>query len=232
MSHRPALALLALSVPTSATQCRWDTALRPGRTTCPLPPDDVSPADLLASSPLQPLKCLRPGGVDGVPCIYSAPSFRDGIVIATASSRAANLVGMGSLDGPVAPYTSQHLFSPGAVDTGLGPAYEVRDVPGKGKGVVAAREIRGGEVFMVDHPALLVEGPLMAGMNGPSRRGLLRGAVAGLGDAARERVLGLARSGGGDELLDVFVTNGCGVDGFGTGYTGLFPEVAVSFPIP
>ena len=89
--------------------------------------------------------------------------------MATGSSLAANLVGMGSLDGP-------QMFMP---QSEL--AYEVRDLEGKGKGVVATRGIDKGEVFMVNFPAVLVEGALLAGMNGPSRSGLLRNLVGGFG---------------------------------------------------
>lgn len=231
MSRRT-LALLAglcLSRLVSAGgHCARDTALRSGRDICPLPIDDASPADILGSSPLRPLKCLRSGdGPEGVHCIYSAPAFRDGLGIATRASHAANLVGMGSLDDVVTPHAPLHSFSSGPVETADGPPYEVRELPGKGKGVVAKRVIRKGEVFMIDYPAILIERELMAGMNMPSRRGILRGAVGGLREVARERILGLARSSGGDELLDLFVTNGCGIEGFGVAYTGLFPEAAV-----
>lgn len=219
MPHFRNLVLLAaLSAASADRQCARDAALYPRRTECPLPVDDASPSYLLDASPLQPVKCLHTGEPGGAQCIYTAPSFRDGLGIAASAPHAADLVGMGSLDNLAAPQ-----FSPGAVED----AYEVRELPGKGKGVVASRLIEKGEVFMVDSPAILVEGELMAGMNVPSRKGVLRGAVGGL-EGSKERVLGLAKSSGGDELLDLFVTNGCGVEGFGVSYTGLFPEVAVS----
>lgn len=219
--------LAALSVAYAEKQCVWGAGPRPGRIECPLPVDDASPADVLDAAPLRPLKCLRSGRSD-VHCIYSAPSFRSGLSIVTSSAHAANLVGMGSLDDLVAPHAPLHLFSPGPVENEDGPAYEVREIPGKGKGVLATRVVRKGEVFMIDYPAVLVEGGLMEEMNAPSRKGVLRGAVGGLGEVGKEGVMGLARSSGGDELLDLFVTNGCGVEGFGVSYTGLFPEVAVS----
>lgn len=230
-----ALAALSLGLGSADFQCLWDTAPRPARTSCPLPLDDASPAHELDSAQLQPLKCLRshnrsPGDKEAVHCIYTAPSFRDGLSLAASADDAANMVGMGGgLDSLVAPYTPLHLFSTGAVDGGHGLAYEVVDLPGKGKGAIARREIGKGEVFMVDYPLLLMEGALMAGMNAASRRGVLRRAVDGLEGEGRKRALGLARSAEGeDEALDVFVTNGCGVEVWGKGYTGLFPEVAVS----
>ena len=228
-----AAAALALIPASAGTQCLWERTPRPARTTCPLPLDDTSAYDP-DSAQLQPLKCLHtrvdsPGDNEAVHCIYTAPSFRGELALSTSAEDAANIIGMGGLDDLVAPYVPPHLFSTGAVDRGRGAAYEVVDMPGKGKGAIASRVISKGEVFMVDYPLLLMEGELMAGMNPASRRGILRRAVDGLGEGGRERVLGLARSAEGeDEVLDVFVTNGCGVEVWGKGYTGLFPEVAVS----
>lgn len=226
-------AALALTPASAGTQCLWDPAPRHARTTCPLPLDDTSAYDP-DSAQLQPLKCLHtrvdsPGDNEAVHCIYTAPSFRGELALATSAEDAANIIGMGGLDDLVAPYVPPHLFSTGAVDGGRGPAYEVVDVPGKGKGAIASRKIAKGEVFMVDYPILMMEGALMAGMNPASRRGILSRAVDGLGDGGRERVFELARSAEGeDEILDVFVTNGCGVEVWGKGHTGLFPDVAVS----
>lgn len=231
-----ALAALSLGLASADPRCLWDPAPRPARTSCPLPLDDASPAHELGSAQLQPLKCLRShsgdlSGKEAVHCIYTALSFRDGFSLAASVEDAANMMGMGGLDSLVAPYTPLHLFSTGAVDGGHGPAYEVVDVPGKGKGAIASREIRKGEVFMVDYPLLLTEGALMADMNAASRKGVLRRAVDGLGEGGRRRALELAKSAEGeDEALDVFITNGCGVEVWGKGYTGLFPEVAVSMP--
>lgn len=228
------LAALSLSPAFAGTQCIWDPAPRLARTSCPLPIDDTSPAHELDPALLQPLKCLHtrsdaPREKETIHCIYSAPSFRGGLALAASVEDAANIVGMGGLGDLVAPYSPLHLFSTGGVDGGHGPAYQVVDVPGKGKGAIASRKISKGEVFMVDYPLLMVEGALMADMNPASRRGVLRRAVDGLGEGGRERVLELARSAEGeDEVLDVFVTNGCGVEVWGKGYTGLFPEVAVS----
>ncbi|SPO00215.1 uncharacterized protein DNG_03062 [Cephalotrichum gorgonifer] len=223
--------------------CLWDATapLRPrARTSCPLPVDDASPTHIREGAVLTPLRCIRRqrnsnsnsnsrSGDGESKCIYSAPTFRGGgFSIATGAQTAANLLGMGGLDDLIAPATSPHLFSTGPTEdvVGGGPAYEVQDIPGKGKGVIASRTIRRREVFMVDYPLLMVEGALIEGMDLAGRRGVLQGLVAGLGDEGRGRMLALARSGGEDEAMDLFVTNGCGVEVWGRMHTGVFPEVA------
>lgn len=109
------------------------------------------------------------------------------------------------------------------------PAYAVEDLPGKGKGVIARRRIVKGEVFMVDYPALLVETGMMSELTPGMRKGVVKLAFENLPRETRAKVLDLAKSTGGDEVLDAFTTNSCNVFmADGEAHLGLFPEVSVS----
>ncbi|KAK3293110.1 uncharacterized protein B0H64DRAFT_363456 [Chaetomium fimeti] len=117
--------------------------------------------------------------------------------------------------------------------------YAVRDVPGKGKGVVATRRIAKGRVVLVDWVSVL------AAVEYPGD--VLRGEVQELLRVAGERlggervVEGLARQGnrrvGGDadgegegvemsEMEDVMLTNSFAVTVGGKEYMGLFADLA------
>lgn len=241
--------------PATAPQCLWNP---PGalsdrqRTSCPLAVDDKSSPDALAASPwVQPLSCHHakakpgrrggtspPGGEKIVRCAYSNHDFHGvGLSLATRAEVAANLVGLGALDPPeAAAGASREMlrrFRTGPVDGDDGeeggPAYDVLDLPGKGKGVVARRKILQGEVFMVDYPLLLAETSALGEMPAGVRAAVAKIVFDGLPEAAKAKVLSLAKSTGGDEVLDVFSTNSCGVTmADGTAHLGLFPEVSVS----
>jgi hypothetical protein len=116
--------------------------------------------------------------------------------------------------------------------------YEVRDVPGKGKGAVATRRIAKGMAVLVEGVRVLagVEYPAEVGRG--EVRGLLGEAVGRLGESGE--VLGLVRGGGkGDDrdgvggvVEDIMVTNSFGVVVGGKEYMGLFVDAAVSLLSP
>jgi hypothetical protein len=116
--------------------------------------------------------------------------------------------------------------------------YEVRDVPGKGKGAVATRRIAKGMAVLVEGVRVLagVEYPAEVGRG--EVRGLLGEAVGRLGEPGE--VLGLVRgSGKGDNrdgvggvVEDIMVTNSFGVVVGGKEYMGLFVDAAVSLLSP
>lgn len=107
--------------------------------------------------------------------------------------------------------------------------YEVKEQPGRGRGVFARRLVRKGEVFLVGFPAVVIDQELERG-SGPSvsyteRMRLYRRAYEQLPE--RNRILSLAASSGGEVYEDIIKTNG-----FGTGigerrYSGVFPEIAM-----
>lgn len=116
----------------------------------------------------------------------------------------------------------------GSVRSGS-PPYEVRDIVGKGKGLVAIRKIPRGEVFMVDYPAVVADVHFPRRVRQEEGRQLLREAIARL--PAAEEILSLARSSVNPDTVpvveDVMKTNSFGVEIAGNDYMALFPNIAV-----
>lgn len=110
--------------------------------------------------------------------------------------------------------------------------FEVRDIPGKGKGLIATRKIRRGHVFMVDHAAVVADVRLPTRIRRAEGLQLLKEAVERLPGA--DEVLNLARSSRDPENVPVFEdvirTNSFTVEIAGKDYMVLFPRIAVSEP--
>ncbi|KAL2174049.1 uncharacterized protein P884DRAFT_302838 [Thermothelomyces heterothallicus CBS 202.75] len=117
--------------------------------------------------------------------------------------------------------------------------YEVRDVPGKGKGAVATRRIGKGTAVLADRTAVLAAVEYPADVMREEVQELLAVAAAQLRDPGA--VEGLARQGGrqggedygGDgevvemsEMEDIMLTNTFGVTVGGKEYMALFPNLA------
>ncbi|KAK0741509.1 hypothetical protein B0T18DRAFT_331680 [Schizothecium vesticola] len=111
-----------------------------------------------------------------------------------------------------------------------GGAYEVKEVEGKGRGAVATRRIRAGEVLVRETPAVMNMVTLPRGV-APGQVGeMWEVAVGRLGVRERGEVLGMARGAGGEgaEVVDgIMNTNGFGVEVGGERLTVLAPAVAV-----
>jgi hypothetical protein len=111
------------------------------------------------------------------------------------------------------------------------PAYEVRSLPGSGKGVISLRHIKRDEIFLLDHPTILIAWNLIGLFWDKTQESFLESALIHLPKDAKRRVLGLSRTNRvpGLPLCDLFKTNVCGfVLGDGTPHIGLFTEFAVS----
>jgi hypothetical protein len=121
--------------------------------------------------------------------------------------------------------------TPESADDQQSPPYEVRDIPGKGKGLIATRKIPRGRVFMVDYAAVVVDTHLPGRVRRAQGHQLLREAIERLPGA--EEVLGLARSSLDPENVpvseDVMKTNAFSVEIGGRDYMALFPRIAVSY---
>lgn len=173
------------------------------------------------------------------PCVFCHPSFRNGhgLSLVTASEVVSDLLNQGVLD-ERDQYDPHGSSTPGDIvpgpvldpETGV-PAYEVRDLPGKGKGVIALRRIKRNETFLVDHPSILVTWSLIGLDWTKVQESLLENALNQLPNDTKKRVLGLSKANlvPGLPLSDLFKTNICGLLlGAGTPHVGLFTEFAVS----
>ncbi|KAH6691493.1 hypothetical protein F5X68DRAFT_229346 [Plectosphaerella plurivora] len=171
-------------------------------------------------------------------CIFTQAAFRygHGVTIIASPGTASDLVGSGALSDtesylPLS-ISPPRIFAPGPVFDFSGvPAYEVRDLPGKGKGVIAVRRIEKGEVLMLDYPAILAAADFASAAWTKTQERLLQVAVSQLPRQTQRRVLDLAMSqtdlDSDMAVGDVFATNTCSVVlGNGVRFLGLFPEVS------
>jgi len=109
--------------------------------------------------------------------------------------------------------------------------YTVRDIPGKGKGLFAARRIARGEVFLEDYPSVLADVEFPGRVRRDQGQLLLQRAIEQLGQA--EEVLSLARSStaGAPVQEDVMRTNTFGITLGERSRMALFPKISVSVVI-
>jgi hypothetical protein len=111
------------------------------------------------------------------------------------------------------------------------PPYIITDVPGKGKGVIAIRDIPRDEVIMVDLPLLLemTEPPEFVKPRHTHR--LMQKGFDQLSMKDQATVLALARSSGGEMNVfdDIMKTNVYSIMLQGKDHSGLFPEISVCF---
>lgn len=174
-----------------------------------------------------PPRCTRQTGEnDGAPrldCLFTAADFRNGhgLSLVTAATTASHLISLGAFaDWPSSPAAVQH--------DGLGPAYEIVPVEGRGKGVVARRRIRRGEIVMVDVPAVLIGTAFLVDTKPHHRRRLLKQAINQLPEETRTRVYALYRSDSQYEVDAILGPNSHTVILAGQEtHVGLFPAAAV-----
>ena len=109
--------------------------------------------------------------------------------------------------------------------------YVIKELEGKGLGVIARRSIPRGETFIVGFPAIIIDQELEIGpdpsISEEDRLALHKAAFGRLADS--QRALSLAASTGGDIHEDIMRTNGFTVKLGGRRHSGLVPETAVRF---
>ncbi|OTA96847.1 hypothetical protein M434DRAFT_49351, partial [Hypoxylon sp. CO27-5] len=209
--------------------------------TCPLPVDEESAIDTGSWAPWKRRPyCVEPFMQDadvGGPqfCVYAFEPFRraqGGLSIVTTPVLAATVVN--SLDDSVVPpklrdHPSSSLAAAAEKEEEEGEegnrtAFAIRDVPGKGKGLVAQREIRKWELVLVDYPAMLAHMDLLDVVGAETRQDLLERALKQLPERQQGELLSLARTHGGEPIEDILRTNIFGVElGIEIPHLGLFP---------
>lgn len=109
------------------------------------------------------------------------------------------------------------------------PAYEIRDIPGKGKGVVATRLIRQYETFMGDYAAMIVSSSFPGAVRQQDGYELLHLGANQL--MHPDALLNLGRSSPGhqsDIVEDIMRTNSFQLEVGGAPHMAMFPEISVS----
>ncbi|KAM9874967.1 hypothetical protein VDGL01_10949 [Verticillium dahliae] len=228
----------------TSTQCRWHIApplAQQERMECPLPLGDPQKAGDNVDPWTHELSCVYARSEQGTPsgqakaayCLFAHHTFRGnhGLSITTSPEIAADIVASGALEDMEDSWDwERRIFTPGPVVTDKGPSYAVKDLPGRGKGVIAQRTIRQGEILMLDHPAVLVASDFSSQMQPEMRETFFRRALSQLPRDTQKRLVNLARSDGADPLTpvyDIVTTNTCGVFlGDNVAHIGLFPEVS------
>ncbi|EAA28732.2 SET domain-containing protein [Neurospora crassa] len=181
---------------------------------------------------------------ENVFCLFSFQNFRNGqgLSLIVSPTTAANLLGIGALDDDPAPWASH-------VRKQRETPYQITDVKGKGKGVVATRSIKQGEILMVDVPALLISEEFLRETEregkGHLRRRMVKRGLEQLPESTRRKVLELQKGSGSYEIDAILGINLKGLGGdrsetdsalalleeqelqeHGEGMMGLFAEVA------
>lgn len=105
-------------------------------------------------------------------------------------------------------------------------SFEIRELPGRGFGVVATEPIRKNRVLMLGLPVMLQIMDSKA-WDGRDILKLLHRASSQLPLKEQEEVLHLARQGKGYILDDIMKTNSFDVTVGGVSHSGLYPEIAV-----
>lgn len=128
-------------------------------------------------------------------------------------------------------YHSSFPTTTSARNLNLEPAFEVRDVPGKGKGLVATRHIKAKETFLIDHASLVVRTGFLQDVDQDVMWAMLDEAVGRLVEPSVVRRLG--RMGRAPNVVeDVLQTNTFNSDlEVGRSFV-LFPLVSVCASVP
>ncbi|KAK0611458.1 hypothetical protein B0T14DRAFT_440556 [Immersiella caudata] len=223
---------LSLSTPSPST-CLWTprgspyplTSLASG--TCPSPSGPSIPWSRPPSCPDPPNKHI--GGDHPDDCIFTYPTFRNGqgISIITFPSIAASLAE--SLDDGIVPDSVKNFPSSPQAPSHLQhkKAYTVKDIPGRGKGVILTRDAARHERMLTGHPVLLVRFDFLSSERFGSDliQEMLEEAVSALPEETQKAIEGLARGKKGKQgwVADVIKTNGYGgMDVEGVGHIALF----------
>ncbi|KAK7422049.1 SET domain-containing protein 5 [Neonectria punicea] len=148
-------------------------------------------------------------------CLYSNPGFSDGrgMVAITTKAHLSTLENL--------PSQPQYLDA-------LSKSH-VEDVPGKGLGVIADRELKRGDAVMPRPPAFLAHRRFLEDLvSSQEQQDLLEKAVGYLPHKTKELFLGQMAHFGGHLINDIFITNGFqvnlgGPDGH---HYGNYPEIS------
>lgn len=166
--------------------------------------------------------CFMPDGASASFCLVSSADYNSnhGVSIIAQADFIPKLQQAMS-DDNAASSARPHL-APASGET-----YEQTEILGKGIGVVARRGIARGTPFMVSLPGLIFDNEFrdLLGTDANAQE-LYRRAVDQL--TARDRIMGLARSAGGEPLEDVLRTNAHVASVAGRNMALVYPEVAVS----
>jgi hypothetical protein len=166
-------------------------------------------------------------------CVFTLATFRgnQGISLITTPDLAASLAGYLD-DSDISPRLRRQLSDSGAHQQEDTTTYEVRDIPGRGKGLVAKHGIAKYDIVMAGFPVLVIRLDFINEDHHTPRqkRRMMERSVAQLPPAQKKSIMALARNTGGDPIMDVLRTNGFGVEIEGVQHLALFTDGSVRSP--
>lgn len=172
---------------------------------------------------LKPNTCLvKPNNCCGGYCIYSDPDFSGSRGISFLTTPDMEDIFRKSLE----KHKVHDRFTGVAVD-----AFEQRDIPGKGVGLVAKRFLQRGELIIREPPALIAQLNASYEMPDNTRFEMQQAGVEALPVDTKLEVLGLMGHFGGDPIEDRLDTNAFGVTigDSRIGHRVLLTQTAVGF---
>jgi hypothetical protein len=106
-------------------------------------------------------------------------------------------------------------------------SFEIETIQGKGKGIIAKRDIRKDEVIVTELPYLVIRSGLSKFMSSEERVQWIQQALGQLPLSHEARIRKLARSNGGHAIEDIFRTNSFGIDVDGFDHSAIYPIISV-----
>ncbi len=168
---------------------------------------------------------------DSIPpdCVFTFAAFRgnQGVSIITTPDLAASITE--SLDDSRLPPDLRNKL-PLNLGRSDSAAYEIVHLPGRGKGVVAKRKFTKQETVMIGFPVLVIKLDFINEDRYTQRqkRLMMEAAVKQLPSEQQKAIAALARSTGGEPILDALRTNGFGMELEGIQHLALFIDGSVS----
>ncbi|CAG8951849.1 hypothetical protein HYFRA_00005653 [Hymenoscyphus fraxineus] len=140
-------------------------------------------------------------------CIYHSPTFASSrsVVLISSPSVAPTIFNSSAFTAP-SPENQPSLYPLPSTP----PPFIEKDLPGRGKGLIANRTIARGELILLSRPVLIVSEETYDTLNKKDRLPFQREAVGMLGAEAKRLFDGLAGHWGGDEVDDRIMTNAFG----------------------
>jgi hypothetical protein len=169
---------------------------------------------------------------DPADCVFTFPTFRgnQGISLITTPHLAASIVDTLDDSRVSSPGSRPNLSNLEQEREDKTATYEIRDVPGRGKGLVAKRRFARHETIMVGFPVLVVRLDFINGdrFTRRQKRSMMETSVRQLPQGQQEVIMALQRNTGGEPILDILRTNGFGIEIGGEQHLALFTEGSVS----
>ncbi|GME35382.1 hypothetical protein GTA08_BOTSDO13026 [Neofusicoccum parvum] len=151
-------------------------------------------------------------------CAFVSRTFADGrgIALLTTPSRAAEISSFDAFT---------HPKNPPGTNVYSNPPFEERELPGRGKGLIANRALHSGDRLFASTPILIID-EAVEKLEKKDRLSLSYHAVRSLPAATEKRFWELAAHTGDDPLDDRVDTNSFGIEIAGAECWVIFPEIA------